>query len=263
MIFIIVSFDIMAQLNYGINPYSGTNSYSSALGNNNSVGCLFCNTWGSFASGYSNAILNQANASHVFGDNCKVGGFASLAIGHKAEAINTNSFAIGRYIKATNALSFVIGTGFSNTYLANNISNSLMIGFNSTVPTLFVGPANGANTIGTVMIGTTSLGNAAGQGYLLGVKGGIIAEKVKVATYDNWADYVFDETYPLKTLEEVETFINTYSCLPDMPNALDIKNNGYDLAEMDALLLKKIEELYLYVIELKKENEELKKQILK
>ncbi len=253
----------MAQINFGLNPYNGTNSYSSAIGNNNSIGCLFCNTWGSFASGYSNAILNQANASHVFGDNCKAGGFASFATGHKAEATNNNSFAIGRYIRATNSMSFVIGTGYSSSFLTNNISNSLMIGFNSTVPTLFIGPANGGNTLGSVLIGTTSLANATGQGYLLGVKGGIIAEKVKVATYDNWADYVFKEDYKLKTLEEVELYISKNACLPGMPSAEYIKKNGYDLADMDALLLKKIEELYLYVIELKNENEELKKQMSK
>jgi hypothetical protein len=95
--------------------------------------------------------------------------------------------------------------------------------------------------------------------YKLAVKGKIIAEEVVVKLYDNWwADYVFHPDYKLRTLEEVETHINTHGHLPDVPNAQTVEENGIGVGEMNAILLKKIEELTLYVIKLQKQVDELK-----
>lgn len=96
-------------------------------------------------------------------------------------------------------------------------------------------------------------------GYSLFVENGILTEKVKVAvkTTANWADYVFAEDYKLKSLEEVETFVNANKHLPGVPSAKEVVANGLDLATMDAKLLEKIEELTLYMIELKKQNDML------
>ena len=74
-------------------------------------------------------------------------------------------------------------------------------------------------------------------------------------------DYVFDDDYELCSLTEVEKYINENHHLPEVPSEAEVKNNGFNLAEMDALLLKKIEELTLYMIEMKKENEELKSKV--
>ena len=91
-----------------------------------------------------------------------------------------------------------------------------------------------------------------------------MAEKLKVAvkTTADWADYVFAKDYQLKSLEDVETFINQNNHLPDVPSAQDVVNGGIDVAKMDALLLQKIEELTLYMIELKKQNEALNAEII-
>lgn len=101
-------------------------------------------------------------------------------------------------------------------------------------------------------------------GYSLYVSDGIMAEKLKVAvkTTADWADYVFAKDYQLKSLEDVETFINQNNHLPDVPSAQDVVNGGIDVAKMDALLLQKIEELTLYMIELKKQNEALNAEII-
>ncbi|QHI35903.1 hypothetical protein IMCC3317_12510 [Kordia antarctica] len=95
--------------------------------------------------------------------------------------------------------------------------------------------------------------------YKLFVKKGIRTEKVKVELAAGiWADYVFKSDYNLKPLEEVEAFINTNGHLPNVPSATEIEKEGLNLGEMDAKLLEKIEELTLYVIQLKKEVNELK-----
>ncbi|AXG71932.1 hypothetical protein KORDIASMS9_04190 [Kordia sp. SMS9] len=97
--------------------------------------------------------------------------------------------------------------------------------------------------------------------YELFVKKGIRTQKIKVDVAAGvWADYVFKSDYELKPLEEVETFINTNGHLPNVPSAKEVEENGVNLGEMDAKLLEKIEELTLYVIELKKEINELKRK---
>jgi hypothetical protein len=91
----------------------------------------------------------------------------------------------------------------------------------------------------------------------LTVNGVISATEVKVSTTPN-SDFVFEPEYQLRPLEEVDAFIRENKHLPDIPSAAEFKENGVGLGEMDNMLLQKIEELTLYVIELKKENEELK-----
>ncbi len=77
----------------------------------------------------------------------------------------------------------------------------------------------------------------------------------------NAADYVFDEDYDLKSLEDVETYVKTNKHLPGIPSASEMAQNGMSLAEMSNLLLEKVEELTLHMIELEKENKALKKQM--
>jgi len=101
------------------------------------------------------------------------------------------------------------------------------------------------------------------QGYRLFVKEGILTEKVQVAPYGsiNWADFVFEEDYDLNSTEEVEQFIKENKHLPNVPSVQEVNENGVDMVEMDATLLRQIEELWLHVIELKKENEALKEEV--
>lgn len=73
-----------------------------------------------------------------------------------------------------------------------------------------------------------------------------------------WPDFVFAPGYKLKPLTEVEQFIADNGHLPDVPSAEEVTANGVALGESQAMLLKKIEELTLYVIQLDKENRELR-----
>ncbi len=92
--------------------------------------------------------------------------------------------------------------------------------------------------------------------------GNIQAKEVKV-TIDasDWADYVFEEDYNLRDLKEVETYIKTNKHLPDIPSADKMAEEGIKLAEMNKLLLQKIEELTLYAIEQKTEVKTLEQRL--
>lgn len=108
---------------------------------------------------------------------------------------------------------------------------------------------------GNVGIGTDSPRNK------LDVAGTIRATEVKVET--GWADFVFDKDYRLLSLEDVESHINEYKHLPDIPSEAEVKKNGVSLGEMQAKLLQKIEELTLYVISqdktIKEQGEKIQK----
>ncbi len=114
------------------------------------------------------------------------------------------------------------------------------------------------NKDGRVAVGTATTA----PGFKLFVEEGIRTRKIKV-DQASWPDYVFDSTYKLLPLSEVERFIQDNKHLPDVPNAAEIESNGVDLGNNQAILLKKIEELTLYLIELKKENEKLHARISK
>ncbi len=88
----------------------------------------------------------------------------------------------------------------------------------------------------------------------LAVNGSIVATKVTVKQ-TGWADFVFDPAYVLPSLDSVETFIKQKGHLPEIPSIVEIEKTGQDLGEMNRKLLQKIEELTLYVIGLKRENE--------
>jgi len=107
---------------------------------------------------------------------------------------------------------------------------------------------------GNVGIGTNYPGS-----YKLAVEGKIAARGVKV-TLAGFADYVFDSTYQLRPLANLQQYIDQNKHLPGIPSAEEVKKDGgIELGEMNVKLLEKIEELTLYVLEMKKENEQMKK----
>lgn len=108
---------------------------------------------------------------------------------------------------------------------------------------------------GSVGIGTTNPGT-----YKLAVNGAAIFTKVQVKAPGNpWPDYVFHASYQLPSLHSVEAFINQHNHLPEVPSAKDVEANGIDIASNQAILLKKIEELTLYIIEQDKRIQTLEK----
>lgn len=218
---------------------------------------------------------------NVFGDKVGIGTETPQytldvngTIGAKGIFLNTTSYATSGWAtsdfmynghtlrisapqgrNAHNVIGFYPGTYDGNdtrfTMLEMYISNSLTnytkkVQIHSSGDTYFNG--------GNVGIGTDNPKNK------LEVAGTIRATEVKVEAMP-WADFVFDKEYKLRSLEELENHINKHKHLPDIPSEVEVNENGVSLGEMQAKLLQKIEELTLYVIELKKENIEIKKQL--
>ncbi len=121
---------------------------------------------------------------------------------------------------------------------------------------------NGSITRSTAMLiandGNVGIGTINPQSELA-VNGKITSTEVEV-TPNGWSDFVFNDDYHLKSLEEVENYISINKHLPDVPSEAEVIEKGVNLGDMDAILLQKIEELTLYVIEMKKEMEILKKE---
>lgn len=106
----------------------------------------------------------------------------------------------------------------------------------------------------SVLIGT----EITPAGYKLAVNGKILCEELDVKLNADWPDYVFGKNYKLPSILETDQYIHDNGKLPGVPSSEEVKKDGVKVGEMNVILLKKIEELTLYVISLKKEIEDLK-----
>lgn len=97
---------------------------------------------------------------------------------------------------------------------------------------------------GSIGIGTNSTYN-----YKLAVAGKILTEEVMVQHLDQWYDHVFNEDYLLTGIDELNKYIKANHHLPGIPTTKDVLENGFGLAHMNGLLLQKVEELTLYIID--------------
>ncbi|MDD3050524.1 MAG: hypothetical protein PHR06_05195 [Candidatus Cloacimonetes bacterium] len=147
------------------------------------------------------------------------------------------------------------------SYKKNYFQNSLLIGATDlpeSNPLLYV--AGKSQFDNQVVIGTSVTPNTPSD-CKLAVAGKIYSEGVVVRSFVNWPDYVFEEDYNLSSLEEVENFVKANKHLPGVPSAREIEEGNLSLGEMQASLMKKVEELTLYLIELRKQNSELKTRL--
>lgn len=111
------------------------------------------------------------------------------------------------------------------------------------------------NKNGNVGIGTTTPDEK------FTVKGNIHAEEVRVDLSVPGPDYVFEPDYDLQTLEELAQYIKVKKHLPEVPSAAEMEEEGIELSKMNILLLKKIEELTLYILQLEKKNQVLEQKV--
>jgi hypothetical protein len=162
-----------------------------------------------------------------------------------------NNDQVGMFHPGSNMLAFAVGG-----------AEKLRIHDNGNVGINTINPTASLTVDGNVLIGNPSVVTLP-AGYKLYVQTGILTEKVKVAIVNttNWADYVFENSYKLRDLNELETFIKTNKHLPNIPSAEEMVAEGLDVATMDAKLLEKIEELSLYIIEQNKRIEKLEQLI--
>jgi hypothetical protein len=96
--------------------------------------------------------------------------------------------------------------------------------------------------------------------FIVKSNGNVYCRKVNV-TLNNFPDYVFENGYRLRPLEEVSSYVAANKHLPGMPAASSVEKDGADLGELSRLSVEKVEELYLYIIELNKQVKELQAQL--
>ncbi|MFI5172704.1 MAG: hypothetical protein ACHQFW_09945 [Chitinophagales bacterium] len=117
-------------------------------------------------------------------------------------------------------------------------------------------PAMHINADGNVVVGSLAIDPA--TGYKLSVDGKIICEELKVQLSGSWPDYVFDQNFNLIPIHDLEDFIHANKHLPGIPSANEISENGISVGDMQSAMMQKIEELFLYIIQLQKEIDALK-----
>ena len=203
-----------------------------------------------------NFTLSLSNSFLDLSSNIYCGG-SEARIDQSGLRVNVNSCG---------GSSGVTFTSLGALALTNTAAAQTLITVNNAGKTNFTVSSSGfvvANTIraaGPIVIGNpTSLPT----GYKMYVTGGILTEAITIASQGStiWPDYVFEKTYSLPSLSTVESYINEHKHLPEIPSANDMVANGLDVEKMHALLLKKVEELMLYTIDLQKDNNALAQKI--
>ena len=167
---------------------------------------------------------------------------------------STDMYAVNYFAGPTS-----IGTSAGGGYL--QVSGSACIGYSAGTGSPAV--KNGLTVQGHVLIGETSQTNTA---YLLDVAGEIRANELTVNT--TGADFVFDKDYSLMNLSDLEKSINANKHLPGVPSASEMQKNGMSVGETNKVLLQKVEELTLYLIDqdkkiekLQQDNKSLRKEV--
>lgn len=110
---------------------------------------------------------------------------------------------------------------------------------------------------GKVSVNTNSMNTS----YSLCVKGGILTDKVKIIHSSDWPDYVFASDYLLMPLSDLKAFVTEKHHLPDVPTENDIMTEGIEIGDMQGILLKKIEEMTLYILQQQEQIDKLEQRI--
>lgn len=143
----------------------------------------------------------------------------------------------------------LFGTNGQSTLLSlYNTSNQVAVQFSAQGTTYFTG--------GAVAIGTTNPGTNQ-----LAVRGTIASNKIIITQQTPFPDFVFDPAYRLPSLDSLSAYIKNNHHLPDLPSAENVARNGLDLGSGQIVLVKKIEELTLYILGQNAEIQLLKQQI--
>ena len=144
-----------------------------------------------------------------------------------------------------------VGLGISSPKNRLDLAGGMVIGRDSAG--IVTAPANGLMVEGNVGIGTSNVGSAQ-----LAVNGKIEAREVSVTATSPFPDFVFSNQYKAMPLDKLEQSIREHRHLPGVPSANEVRERGLNVGDMEVKLLQKVEELTLYVIDLKKENDTLK-----
>ncbi|MDY0076911.1 MAG: hypothetical protein RBR87_06505 [Bacteroidales bacterium] len=167
-----------------------------------------------------------------------------------SQAINSNAYYTG-----TETLRSELGPAYQISFSESNMA------FKSALNGNAGSKVNWNEVMVITQQGNVGIGTADTKNYKLAVKGNLIAEEVVIKLAGQWPDFVFEDTYELMPHAELEQFIQSNKHLPGIPDAQEVVEKGVSIGEMNALLLQKIEELTLYMLQQQKEIEVLKQQL--
>lgn len=219
---------------------------------------------------------NFAPAVHVTGAGAYLnGGLMNVSYTHLNSVYVTAAYKAtmgmnstqpgGSVVGFQTETSTIAGTAVGGNFLATSTGTGSAFGL---YVNAYLGAGATGNAWGVYIDGgknyfkdNVAIGTTDSKGYKLAVNGDAIFTKIKVRPYGQWADYVFANTYKLPTLKKVEAFIKAHKHLPDVPSTAQVEKEGLDVGENQAVLLKKIEELTLYVIEMGKRLDAQQKEI--
>ncbi len=269
-------------------------SYNILNGHESGMGSLIgsYNLFNGYGSG-KNANIGERNICNGYESG-------SYAEGYNSSSLNNSVFIgwqAGYFTQTTNSIFIGQGTGYNssgenNLYLGNGagsgstLSNKLVIhndvggidapliegdfanqffNINGKIGVNIAIPEHELDVNGTVR--AQELVVEVLSSNTMNLEGELFADKVTVRANGNTADFVFEENYELKDLSEVEAFIKENKHLPEIPSAEEMEEQGVNLAEMNKLLLQKVEELTLYTIiqaeQIKNKDKELEVQKIK
>jgi hypothetical protein len=212
------------------------------------------NAVGSSAVGNDFLNINLSNGNVGIGTSSPS---AKLDVENGTAFINTDVLAgLGGQVTISN------GYGNQNGYVRLNLNNG---GAVSWIKGIVTGPntntgsamafgvptntSDGTEAMRITSNGSLAIGTTDPLNYKLAVNGSAIAESITVKLHGSWPDFVFKAKYNLSSLADLKTYIDKNQHLPDMPSEAEVARNGINLGEMNKLLVKKVEELTLYLIE--------------
>jgi len=219
----------------------------------------------SFARGQGSLAIGLGSVADNIG-TVAIGGGESHGTHSQSIGINTIAYGDRAMAIGYNTIAEAYGStvvGYSNLTNANYNRTTWV----NTDPIFIIGNGNetqgNSNALTVLKNGNVGIGIVNPRAKLV-VNGLACATEFRVSLNAEpcwWPDYVFAENYELMPLDSLESYIKLNKHLPEIPAADDIVNNGIELGSMQAKLLKRIEELTLYIIELNKQNQDLRKRV--
>ena len=214
--------------------------------------------------------IGDTSASHIFNVEGTSRLNGNTAVNGTLTVTGSTTLANMQATGSVLAGTLSVGTGFSVSAIGNVVVNrSVTVGDIQLTPNGGLHSVNGNfsltengnfQTLGNMTVGGNIVSTGSlrvGDGFYCDAHGNAKVKELRV-TLTDWPDYVFGEGYRLMPLGEVEDYVTENGHLPQMPSAAEVEQEGADLGQMNKLLLQKVEEPTLYVIDLQKQLDELK-----
>lgn len=240
------------QSGYAVTTGKSNTYFGSGAGRSNATGSrntyVGRNAGPGITNGDDNVYMGYNTGTHDRGSqNTFLGSGAGVLMAGTQPLVNATAIGAGAQVAVSNAL-----------ILGRNAN----VGIGTTSPkTKLEVVSEGADQSGIRLTNLTAASRparATDQFLTVDENGDVVkaSYRVKINSVGDWSDKVFDPAYRLRSLTEVEQFIKTNKHLPGVPSAEAVVAEGMDATQLNAKLLEKIEELTLYMIEMKKENQE-------